>query len=53
MSKGTSSEPKKGKLVGSAVGCDNRIFDRYFDTYFRANFSDCKVDSMVVRADGE
>lgn len=47
MSKGKRLDPKKGKDVGSTAGYDNRIFERYF----RVNFFDCKVDSMLGRAD--
>ena len=48
MSKGTSSDPKKGKFISSAVGYDNRIFERYLG----AEFFDLKVDSMFEVGDG-
>ena len=34
MSKDTSSDPKKGKVVGSAVGWDNRIFEWHLKSFW-------------------
>ena len=43
MFQGNLLEPKKGKLIGSAA--DMTI--EYLDIYFRVNFSDWKVLSML------